>query len=100
MKYDEESRRRGISYIHKKRRAKWIRHILHSNSLLKHIIKGKIEGRIHMMERRGRRRKQLLVELQETRGYWKLVQEALDRNLWRTQLGRGNGPICDPVEIC
>jgi hypothetical protein len=53
-----------------------------------------------MMERRGRRRKQLLVELQETRGYWKLVQEALDRNLWRTQLGRGNGPICDPVEIC
>jgi hypothetical protein len=76
-----------------KRRANWIRHILRSNSLLKHIIKGKIEGRIHVMGRRGRRRKQLLVELQETRGYWKLIQEALDRNLWRTQLVRGYGPV-------
>ena len=52
------------------------------------------------MERRGRRRKQLLVEFQETRGYWKLIQEALDRSLWGTQLGRGYGPIYDPEESC
>ena len=52
------------------------------------------------MGRRGRRRKQLLVELQETRGCWKLIQESLDRNRWRNQLGRGYGPTYDPVESC
>jgi hypothetical protein len=45
------------------------------------------------MGRRGRRRKQLVVELEETIGHCKLIQEALDRNLWRTQLGKGYGPI-------
>jgi hypothetical protein len=39
------------------------------NCLLKHVIEGKIEERIEVMGRRGRRRKQLLENLQETRGY-------------------------------
>jgi hypothetical protein len=30
---------------------------------IKHVIEGKIEGRIEMTGRRGRRRKQLLVDL-------------------------------------
>ena len=34
-----------------------------------------------MTERRGRRSKQLLDKLKETRGYWKLKDEALDRSL-------------------
>jgi hypothetical protein len=38
--------------------------------------------------RQGRRRKQLLDDLKETRGYWKLRDEALDRILWRTRLGK------------
>ena len=45
------------------------------------------------MGRQRRRRKQLLDELQETRGYWKVIKEALDHSLWRTQLGRSYGPI-------
>jgi len=41
--------------------------------------------------RRGRRLKQLLDDLNETREYWKLKEEALDRPLLRTRFGRGNG---------
>jgi hypothetical protein len=33
--------------------------------------------------REGRRCKQLLDDLKETRGYWKLKEEALDCTLWR-----------------
>ena len=47
--------------------------------LLKWMLnEGKIERRIEVTERRGRRRKQLLDDLAETRGYWKLEEEALD----------------------
>jgi len=31
-----------------------------------------VEGKIEVVERRGRRRKQLLHDLKTTRGYWKL----------------------------
>jgi hypothetical protein len=41
----------------------------------------------------GRRRKQLLDDLKERRGYWKLNAEALDLTLWRTRFGRGCGPV-------
>jgi hypothetical protein len=57
------------------------------NSLLKHVIEENIEGRIEVMGRRGRRRKQLLDDLKEKWGYWKLKEEALDRTLWRTRYG-------------
>ena len=40
-----------------------------------------------MTGRREGRRKQLLDAVKETRGYWKLKQEALDRSLWRTRFG-------------
>jgi hypothetical protein len=55
------------------RTANWIDHILHRNCLLKHIIEGRTEGRIEVMGRRGRRCKQLLDNLKEKRGYWKLI---------------------------
>ena len=42
-----------------------------------------------MTARRGRRRNQLLDDLNETRGYCKLKEEALDRTLWRIGFGRG-----------
>jgi hypothetical protein len=29
----------------------------------------------------------------ERRRYWKLKEEALDHTLWRTRLGRVNGPV-------
>jgi hypothetical protein len=70
----------------KRTKANWIGRILHRNCLLKH-------GRIEVVGRQGRRRKQLLGDLQNTRGYCKLKEEALDRNRWRTRFGRGNGPV-------
>ena len=39
-----------------------------------------------MTGRRGRRLKQLLSDLNEKRGYWKLKEEALDHAVWRTPL--------------
>jgi hypothetical protein len=73
---------RNILHTIKRRKANWIGHILRRNCLLKHMIEGKLEGRIDMTGRRGRRRKQLLDDLKEKRGYWKLKEEALDRSQW------------------
>jgi hypothetical protein len=44
------------------------------------------------MGRRVGRRKQLLDDIKEKRGDWKLKEEAVDRTLWRTRFGRGYGP--------
>jgi hypothetical protein len=62
---------------------------LRRNCLVKHIIEGNIIG----TRRRGRRCKQLLDDLKEARRYWKLKEEAQVRTLWRTQFGRGYGPV-------
>jgi hypothetical protein len=37
--------------------------------------------------------KQLLDDLMEKRGYWKLKVEALDCTLWRYHFGKGYGPV-------
>jgi hypothetical protein len=37
---------RTILHTRKRRKANWIGHILRRNCLLKHVIEGKIEGRI------------------------------------------------------
>jgi hypothetical protein len=84
---------RNILHTVKRRKANWIGHILRRNCLLKHVIEGKLEGRIEMMGRRGRRRKQLPYDLKEKRIYCKLKEEALDRTLWRTRCRRGYGPV-------
>jgi hypothetical protein len=65
---------------------------LHRNKLLKHVIEGKIEGRIEVTGGRGRKHGQLLDGLKEGKGYWKLKEETLDRTVWRTLSRRGNGP--------
>ena len=41
--------------------------------------------------RRGRRRRKLLGDLKEKRGYSHLKEEALDRTIWRYRLGGGFG---------
>jgi hypothetical protein len=43
--------------------------------------------------RRGRRRRKLLDDLKERRGYLNLKEEALDRTMWRAHFGRGFGPV-------
>jgi hypothetical protein len=84
---------RNIVHTIKRRKANWIGHILRRNCFLKHVIEGKLEGRIEMTGRRGRRRKPLLDDFKEKRRYWKLKEEALDRTLWRNRFGRGYGPV-------
>jgi len=59
--------------------------MLRRNCVLEHFIEGKAEERIEVTEGRGIRSKQLLDERKETRGYWRLKEEALDRTVWRTR---------------
>jgi hypothetical protein len=58
-----------------RRKANWTGHILPRNCLLKHGIEGKKDGRIEVTGRRGRILKQLLGDLKEMRGYWKLKRK-------------------------
>ena len=82
-------------YIHeiRKRKANWIGHILRRNCLLQRVTEGKIQGGIEVTGRQGRRRKKLLDDLKERRGYSHLKEEALDRTMWRARFGRGFGPV-------
>jgi hypothetical protein len=43
--------------------------------------------------RQGRRRRKLLDDLKERRGYSHLKEEILDRTRWRAGFGRGFGPV-------
>jgi len=84
---------RNILHEISKRKANWIGHILCSNCLLQRVIEGKIKGVIEVTGRRGRRRRKLLDDLKERRGYSHLKEEALDRTIWRAGFGRGFGPV-------
>jgi Na+-transporting NADH:ubiquinone oxidoreductase subunit NqrA len=77
---------RSIIYTIKRGKVNWIGHILGRNCLLKHVIEGKTE-------RRGRRYKQLLDDLQETRQYGKLKEDATDCTLWTACFERAYRPI-------
>ena len=46
-----------------------------------------------MTGRRRRKRRKLLDDLKERRGYSHLKEEALDRTMWRARFGRGFGPV-------
>jgi hypothetical protein len=84
-----------INILHeiRKRKAKWIGHILCRNCLLKQVIEGKIKEEIEVTGRRGRRRRKLRDNLKERRGCSHLKEEALDRTMWRARIGRGFGPV-------
>jgi len=84
---------RNILHEIRKRKANWIGHILRRNCLLQRVIKGNIKGGIEMTGRRGRKRRKLLDDLEERRGYSHLKEEALDRTMWRARFGRGFGPV-------
>ena len=84
---------RNILHEIRKRKANWIGHILRRNCLLQQVIEGRINGRIEVTRRRGRRRKKLLDDLKDRRGYCQLKEEALDRTVWRNRFGRGCGPV-------
>jgi chorismate mutase len=78
---------RNILHEISKLKANCIGHIVRRNCLLQKIIEGKIKGGIEVTIRRGRRRRKLLYDLKERRGYSQLKEEALDRTveslLWK-----------------
>jgi len=81
---------RNILYETRKQKANWIGHILRRNCLLQLVTEGKIQGGIEVT---GRRRRKLLDDLKERRGYSHLKEEALDRTMWTARFGRGIGPV-------
>ena len=60
---------RNILHEIRKRKDNWIGHILRRNCLLKEVIEGKIKGETKVTRRRGRRRKKLLDDRKDRRGY-------------------------------
>ena len=88
---------RNILHEIRKRKANWIGHILRRNSLLQWVIEGEIQGGIEATGRQGSRRRKLLDDLKERRGYSHLKEEALDRTMWRTRFGRGFGPVARQI---
>jgi hypothetical protein len=84
---------RNILHGISKWKANWIGHMLRRNCLLRYVIERKIKGGIEVTGRRGRRRRKLLDDLKEGRGYSHLKEEALDRTIWRAGFGRGFGPV-------
>ena len=79
---------RNVLHTAKMGKANSIGHILCRNCLLKQVIEGKIEGKIEVTGRRGRRFKLLLDGLKETRSYWNVrvktgrVENSLWKRLW------------------
>jgi hypothetical protein len=65
--------------------------LLRRNCLLQRVRKD-TRG-IEVTGRRGRKRKKLLDDLKERRGYSHLKEEALDRTMCRARFGRGLGPV-------
>jgi hypothetical protein len=83
------SEKRNILHEIRKRKGNWIGHMLRRNCLLKEVTEGKIKGQIEVT----RRRKKLLDDLGDRRGYSRLKEEALDRVKCRNRFGRDCGPV-------
>ena len=84
---------KNILHEIKKPKANWIGQILRRNCLLQRVIERKIKWGIEVTGRRGRRRRKLLDDLKERRGFSHLKEEAVDRTIWRARFGRGCGPV-------
>jgi hypothetical protein len=76
--YIESWEERNILHTVKIRKANLIFLSLLRNGPRELVIERKIEGKIEVRGRRGRRRKQLLIFIKETTRYWKLKEETLD----------------------
>ena len=57
------------------------------------LLKERKKSGIEVTGRRGRKRRKLLDDLKERRGFSHLKEEALDRTMWRARFGRGFGPV-------
>jgi hypothetical protein len=63
------------------------------NCLLKFVIERKINGRIYVMGRRGRRIKQILDDCKEKTEHCTLKEEAVDSTVCRAHFEGRNGPV-------
>jgi hypothetical protein len=78
---------RNIPHEICKQKVNWIGHILRRNCLLQRVTEGKIQGGIEVTRRQGRRRRKLLDDLKERRGYSHLkekhyVESSFSKRLW------------------
>ena len=92
-----DKEQRNIIHTVKKRKAIWIGQILFGNWLLEQVFEGKMEGMIDGTRSQGRRRRQLLDGLKQTRCFWKFEEEALERSLWRNKLEIYKCFYCDTM---
>jgi hypothetical protein len=60
---------RNVLHEIRKRKANWIGHILRRNCILQWVTEGKIQVAIEVTGRQGKRRRKLLDDLKERRGY-------------------------------
>jgi len=92
--YYLESRSRGISYMKyvNGRRTVLVTFCVET-AFYNGLLKERYKERIEVTGRQGRRRTKLLDDLKERRGYSNLMEEALDRTMWRARFGRGFGPV-------
>jgi hypothetical protein len=90
---------RNILHEIRKRKANWIGHILRRHCLLQRVIEGKIQRRIEVTGRRGRRRRKLLNDVKERRGCSHLKEEVLARTMWRARFGIVFGPVVRVYEM-
>jgi hypothetical protein len=65
----------------------------HHNYVIKFYANIPIQGGIEVTGRQGRRRRKLLDDLKERRGYSHLKEETLDCTMWRARFGRDFGPV-------
>jgi hypothetical protein len=84
--YDEQvlhrvKKERNIVHTIKRKKADWMGRIPCRNCHLSDVIVEETEGKIDVTGSRGRRRKQLLDDLKDSRWYCKLTGEALDPTL-------------------
>ena len=91
---------RNILHAIRKRKANWIDHILRRNCLIRQVIEGQIKGEMEVTRRRGRRRKKLLDDLREGRGYSHPKEEALNRTMWRNPFGGDIGLVIRQPAEC
>jgi hypothetical protein len=75
------NKKRDILHEISKQTANLIGHIFRRNYRLQQVIEGKIKGGIGVTGRRGRRRKKLLDDLKDRKGYSHLKEKAVDRTI-------------------
>jgi hypothetical protein len=67
--------------------------LYNSTAFYNGLLKERYKGGLEVTERQRRRRRKLLDDLKERRGYSHLKEEALDHTVCRAGFGRGFGPV-------